>query len=229
MNTPNYTFEMTRLPGEDIEAYGVEAVKHWQGGQQRLRLYTTDFDEAATDQLERLHILHESAGLQSAMLEAERLAVKEWTLPADRADARLFTEGPPDPFTTQRAQELDRMDNHYFRVGAPLDEGEDMTNRLSLNMVRISSSEDDQPHFEARELARMEAAYAPYLHEVAGIFNFTLAEAAPEEIERAAVCWANELSLPVGPWRETTAAQLDFCPLPEVSTPRPTPPLELDF
>jgi hypothetical protein len=62
--------------------------------------------EAFEHETERLNRMQSEQGIQSAMNEAERIAITNHLLGGERDDPRLFTEGPPDPFTTLREREL---------------------------------------------------------------------------------------------------------------------------
>ncbi|MEO8397578.1 MAG: hypothetical protein ABI700_31570, partial [Chloroflexota bacterium] len=63
--------------------------------------------------LRELNDLRETNGLQAAMTLAEGMAVASGTLHDRRDDPRLFTDGPPDPFTT--TLERERAEAHFIR------------------------------------------------------------------------------------------------------------------
>ena len=56
--------------------------------------------------VENLHRTYQDEGLEAAMRRAEGIAVANHELDPNRADGRLFTEGPTDRFTTVREVEL---------------------------------------------------------------------------------------------------------------------------
>ena len=115
---PQYDFVL-----DHVDAYTLElrAEKSWNAnnGTQvevlELRQYETDVpeqlrdgvDEIASMDFEDLVRVRENTGLEAAMRKAERMAVEAGTLDAERADPRLFEQGPPDPFTTLREEEID--------------------------------------------------------------------------------------------------------------------------
>ena len=105
-----YAFELG--VGDDGDPT-VDAVKRWRdGGQDReVRQPIVHYgmsEEAARDQAE-LDDVREARGLEAAMNLAESMAVSSGALHEGRDDPRLFTDGPPDPFTTnaERDRALD--------------------------------------------------------------------------------------------------------------------------
>lgn len=87
----------------------LEAVKTWlvdderQFAAQTIATYGT-YENAIEDERE-LNTLHHEQGLEAAMNLAEAMAVADGHLLDERADGRLFTDGPPDPFRTIAEQE----------------------------------------------------------------------------------------------------------------------------
>jgi len=102
----DYRFE-TAIEGDGNLA--IEAVKAWREGNQdqeaRLTLASYGMQPELEVDLRELNDLRANEGLQAAMTLAEGMAVASGTLDAERADPRLFTDGPPDPFTTQLERE----------------------------------------------------------------------------------------------------------------------------
>lgn len=74
-------------------------------------LKLSEGDEAQLDNLMQarndLNNLVQQGELDGAMQQAETMAVMNGFLDPDRADPRLFTEGPPDGFVTRLTQELE--------------------------------------------------------------------------------------------------------------------------
>ncbi|MCB9460119.1 MAG: hypothetical protein H6670_10765 [Anaerolineaceae bacterium] len=91
----------------------LEAIKTWQGGQQKLTLGAYGMMEEAFTQQHELVELRANEGLEASMRLAETMAVSSGSLDAARPDGRLFSDGPPDPFTTDREQELATLDYTY--------------------------------------------------------------------------------------------------------------------
>jgi hypothetical protein len=97
----DYAFEVG--VGDDGDPT-LEAVKRWRDGSQArearqpIAMYGMS-EEAARDQAE-LNDVRETNGLAAAMNLAERMAVAGGYLDPTRDDPRLFTDGPPDPFTS---------------------------------------------------------------------------------------------------------------------------------
>lgn len=100
------------------ESLSLEAHKQWEDGRTSVVLDVVDWGTpeavGALDryeaEIDRLTQLQENKGVEAAMNEAERIAVENGMLEADRNDPRLFTDGPPDPFMTLREQELDNRE-----------------------------------------------------------------------------------------------------------------------
>ena len=87
----------------------LEAVKVWREGNQdreaRLTVASYGMSEELAVDLRELNNVRENEGLQAAMNLAETLAVASGYLHDGRDDPRLFTDGPPDPFTTHLERE----------------------------------------------------------------------------------------------------------------------------
>lgn len=114
--TVNYSFAVMPADPYTLE---LRADKWWFGGNGQLanssltlNTYPLEADEMQRETVreearmeqEYLRYVHTTQGLESAMRAAEAIAVSNQYLPADRADPRLFPEGPADPFLTQREQ-----------------------------------------------------------------------------------------------------------------------------
>lgn len=109
----NYSFEYGQVDPWYLE---LTASKWWLddagkvvGQQVSLDLYDTESPSArdeAQEDLESLLGTYAKDGLQAAMQQAEQMAVRGSSIEADRADGRLFTDGPPDRFVTKRELEL---------------------------------------------------------------------------------------------------------------------------
>lgn len=123
--TVNYSFEVTAADPWTLE---LTADKWWleNDGQvghegQTLKTYSlesfewereTEREVAAID-VDNLHRTYQGEGLEAAMRQAEGIAVSNHELDPHRADGRLFTEGPPDRFTTAlEVQLMGREDTH---------------------------------------------------------------------------------------------------------------------
>ncbi len=106
----DYAFEVG--VGDDSDP-ALEAVKRWRDGahdheaRQPIAQYGMS-EEAARDQAE-LADVRETRGLEAALNLAESMAVSSGALHDGRDDPRFFTQGPPDPFTTnaERDRALD--------------------------------------------------------------------------------------------------------------------------
>ena len=109
---PDYDFELYQRDDETLE---LQAVKRWEaddmGYLEREAQIIEDFAPHEQPQAEVkrdvLRSLRESGGLEASMQAAETLAGVHGHLDPERDDPRLFTGGPPDPFTTLRGLEMD--------------------------------------------------------------------------------------------------------------------------
>jgi hypothetical protein len=103
----------------------LELVKAWRDGNQdheaRLTLGRYGMSEELAVDLRELDALRQAQGLKSAMTLAESMAVAGGYLDPDRDDPRLFSDGPPDPFTTERQRQLNIPS---YEVGAISANGE---------------------------------------------------------------------------------------------------------
>ena len=82
--------------GQTLKTYSLESFE-WEREIER---------EVAAIDVENLHRTYQDEGLEAAMRRAEGIAVANHELDPNRADGRLFTEGPPDRFTTAREVQL---------------------------------------------------------------------------------------------------------------------------
>ncbi len=109
-----YNFDYNRFSDD---ALSLEAHKHWRDpdGTDGHDFILLDLHEGNSDgtivtryeaEVERLITLQQREGLETAMNEAERMAVEHGLVDSERTDPRLFTSGPPDPFSTLREKEL---------------------------------------------------------------------------------------------------------------------------
>ncbi|GAB4523795.1 MAG: hypothetical protein OHK0046_37850 [Anaerolineae bacterium] len=113
----DYDFTLVQADPETLE---LRAEKTWGDGDDvgveiiALREYDTDVPdhhidgvrETAAMDREELVRVRDDDGLETAMRQAEGMAVELGTLDPERDDPRLFTQGPPDPFTTTCEREL---------------------------------------------------------------------------------------------------------------------------
>ncbi|MBE2269635.1 MAG: hypothetical protein IAE80_15470 [Anaerolinea sp.] len=94
---------------EDDGSPALLAVKSWREGsvdrEQRLTIASYGMAAALDVDLRELDEVRDGFGLQTAMNLAESMAVASGYLHDGRDDTRLFTEGPPDPFTTNAERE----------------------------------------------------------------------------------------------------------------------------
>lgn len=92
----------------------LQAVKRWREGdsEREQRLTIAGYGSAAERDADHreLSALMQTEGAEAAMNLAESMAVAGGYLDDGRDDPRLFTEGPPDPFTTIRERALGAPD-----------------------------------------------------------------------------------------------------------------------
>ena len=86
--------------GQTLKTYSLESFE-WEREIER---------EVAAMDVENLHRTYQDEGLEAAMRRAEGIAVANHELDPNRADGRLFTEGPTDRFTAVREVQLMEMD-----------------------------------------------------------------------------------------------------------------------
>ena len=103
----------------------IEGVKAWREGNQdreaRLTIGSYGMSEELAVDLRELNEMRETLGLEAAMNFAERMAAAGGYLEPTRDDPRLFPDGPPEPFTTERQRELNSLS---YGVGAISANGE---------------------------------------------------------------------------------------------------------
>jgi len=99
---------------EDDGSPAIEAVKTWREGAQdheaRLTIASYGMAAALNVDMRELTETRERDGLEVAMNLAESIAVAGGYLHDGRDDTRIFTEGPPDPFTTNLERERSGAD-----------------------------------------------------------------------------------------------------------------------
>lgn len=118
--------------GQTLKTYSLESFE-WEREMER---------EVAAIDVENLHRSYQDEGLEAAMRRAEGIAVANHELDPNRADGRLFTEGPTDRFTTTR--ELELLGLKDVQVGEPI---RDITNdeTAELPAVRVSDADAPEP------------------------------------------------------------------------------------
>jgi hypothetical protein len=118
--------------GQTLKTYSLESFE-WEREIER---------EVAAIDVENLHRTYQDEGLEAAMRRAEGVAVANEELNADRADGRLFTDGPPDRFTTTREVELIGLND--VPVGEPI---RDITNDETAEMpaIRVPAADAPEP------------------------------------------------------------------------------------
>lgn len=120
--TVNYSFEVIAV---DPWTEELTADKWWfdENGEiahdsHILATYSTDWPEIERDiehqhallEREALHRANRDEGLEAAMRQAAVTAIANGELEPERADGRLFQEGPADRFTTRRQAELSSIE-----------------------------------------------------------------------------------------------------------------------
>ena len=102
LNLPSYGLGAISANGESF----LDVVKSWgEDGYERLAIPQPDW-EAAQDNAEVAGEMLEAGRLQDAMRLVELAGIEAGVIDPQRDDPRLFTQGPPDPFTTIRESEL---------------------------------------------------------------------------------------------------------------------------
>jgi hypothetical protein len=112
--------------GQTLKTYSLESYE-WEREIER---------EIASMDREDLHRTYQEEGLEAAMQRAEGIAVANGELDANRADGRLFKEGPPDRYTTAREAELLGLED--APVGQPI---RDITNDETAEMPAVGVPE----------------------------------------------------------------------------------------
>lgn len=121
----------------------LDVTKSWEQDDQeyeRLLIPQPDWETAHAN-AETAHDLLDKGDLQAAMMLVELAGIEAGVINPDRADPRLFTQGPPDPFTTIRERELNfaemdtEPDTPIFLEAEPLD-----------NPVPVQSWSDSSAH-----------------------------------------------------------------------------------
>jgi hypothetical protein len=101
---PEYSIDAIAANGDTrldvLKSWGDEEHEH-----ERLLIPQPDWETARTN-AETAHDLLDKGELQAAMTLVELAGIEAGVIDPQRDDPRLFTEGPPDPFTTIREREL---------------------------------------------------------------------------------------------------------------------------
>lgn len=123
-NIPSYGLGAVSANGESF----LDVVKSWgEAGYERLVIPQPDW-ETAQDNAEVAGDMLEAGRLQDAMRMVELAGIEAGVVDPKRDDPRLFTQGPPDPFTTIRQAEIaqeaeialhDDIDTEAFDVETP--------------------------------------------------------------------------------------------------------------
>jgi len=128
-STVNYAV-VVQVSDPDTLELAVEKVweaENGQAGFESQTVQTYDLDEGrevAEAEREALLEVYDERGLEAMMHKAELQAMQNGYLDADRADTRLFREGPPDRFETL-AQQLEGEINPYWNTdGEVIDDPE---------------------------------------------------------------------------------------------------------
>ena len=205
----DYTYDVVAQPQG---TYELHSVKTWQvdgqHGAQSIALGTYDRPGDAYTEQEMLRGVRDFQGLGAEMRTVERIAIDNGTLAADRLDPRLFTSGPPDPFTTTRQQELDANLGYTFRAGPTLDE-EASGSTHSLNLFNVERDGIDY-RFSYVEYLRVSAADSAYLDDAASKFNRMIDERGVGPAVAAAGTWSRQHGTePMLQWRDLVADRLD--------------------
>jgi hypothetical protein len=204
-----YTYDVVAQPQG---TYELQSIKTWavegEYGLQSIALGEYDRPGDAHTEQDLLRAIGKAQGLEAEMRAVERIAVENGTIRASRADPRLFTEGPPDPFTTQRQQELEASMGYYFRAGPALDQGEEVE-AYSLNLVNVER-QGTAYHLSQVEYLRVAVEDADYLNDAAGKLNQMMTDHGTGPAVSAATAWAREHGTePPLNWQKVDAAQLD--------------------
>ena len=102
LNLPSYGLGAVSANGESF----LDVVKSWgEAGYERLVIPQLDW-ETAQDNAEVAGDMLEAGRLQEAMRLVELAGIEVGVIDPKRDDPRLFTQGPPDPFTTIRQAEV---------------------------------------------------------------------------------------------------------------------------
>lgn len=230
----SYTYDVVAQPSGTHE---LRSIKTWEDesgiGMQSIALGEYDRPGDARAEQELLQATGREDGMEAEMRAVERIAVENGSLLADRADPRLFTDGPSDPFITQRQEELDNGLGYYFRAGPALDGGE-MADAYSLNLVNVEREGVDY-RFSHSEFLRVAPADAAYVDDAAERFNDMLASEGTGPAVSAAAAWSRELgATPSLEWHDSSADLLDQRQIPDLDSPtmrlppvKPSPELDI--
>jgi hypothetical protein len=229
----SYTYDVVPVqPG----SYQLELIKLWEvdgkRGMEALPLGQYDRIEDARAEQSLFQTMREQQGLEAEMQQVEKVAIENGSLNAQRADPRLFQQGPLDPFSTRRQQELDRNDGYFFRAGPVLDD--EPSTAFSLNLMNVERTGVDYTIMQTEYLRTEDAGY---IQSVARDFNRMLQDEGVDSSISAATTWARKQGSQVSDdWRKVDAARLEpggqwITPRSEMDTEPipPIPPREIDF
>lgn len=103
LNIPSYGLGAVSANGESF----LDVMKSWgEDSYTRLVIPQPDWETAEAN-ADVAGTLLETGRTQAAMRLVERAGVEAGVIDPERDDPRLFTQGPPDPFTTIREEEID--------------------------------------------------------------------------------------------------------------------------
>ncbi len=203
-----YTYDVVTQPQG---VYELEAIKLWDvagdRGMESLPLGQYDRQSDAREEQSMLQEIRGRSGLEAEMQAVERIAIENGSLDPQRADPRLFQEGPPDPFTTLRQQELEQNQGYFFRAGPALDGAE--ANEVSLNLVNVERMGTEYEVSQA-EFMRVGKPDGDYVIDAADKFNRMLQEEGTGPSVAAAATWAREHGAePSLDWQTVDMARFD--------------------
>jgi len=208
LETLRYSYETVEQATGTFELQSVKTWKDDQGvGMQAITLGEYDRPADARLEQEMLRRVRDFQGLEAEMRTVEQIAVENGTLQADRVDPRLFTDGPPDPFTTNREAELEASLGYTFRAG-PVPDPE-VTDEYSLDLVSVER-QAGQYQFSAAEFVRVSEKDARFVADASEKFNRIIADEGTGPAVQAATTWSQMLgSQPSRHWQHIDAEMLD--------------------
>jgi hypothetical protein len=152
---PQYGVGAVSAQGEHF----LDVVKAWGGGEQERLIIPQPTWEDALAHAEAAFELQASGDLQAAMRLVEQAGVEAGVIDPQRADPRLFTQGPPDPFVTLRAAEL--AERPVWRLEAlPVDDPNGQPLGHALHIVVYPDAQTPDAPLRLLEIAHFETAAA---------------------------------------------------------------------
>ena len=208
LSSMRYTYDIVEQPTGTFELQSLKTWKDENGlGMQAIALGEYDRPGDARLEQEMLRGVRDFQGLEEEMRTVEQIAVENGTLLSDRVDPRLFTEGPPDPFTTTREAELEASMGYTFRAGPATNPDE--PDVYTLDLVSVERSGTDYS-FTTTEFVRSAPEHAGFVAEASDKFNHMIAEEGTGPAVQAATTWSRALgSEPSTEWRTVDAEILD--------------------